>query len=680
MRSEFAFHQALFGYDSGHHLLASSVQLSSELRHMLAIATDLSGSAPPKGFESAFTGLPLAGTNYYALFCTWLAPEVHRPGCVWSQVLFLELADFGEIADLGELRHVFNRPALGGWEEYRKQPKLVLREKAPSMPRRSERVDAERILCALYGAPSSSVVFPAKEASNAEDLVFSLWSQQWPRLRRNFRFSTGSFSDRGRGGAPFDLQVTPESNRRAWQRKDSFLMLDDSAQDYASSRLNSEAWIEVAIKDLLDPEFREFRSFLRTFGIDVNDSRSAFAQLGSIFSRTSGLVDQNWTEMLDSVGETFADPSDALTLKTWLVTCTDWPSNLDRAFATVAFVLARGRSKAYSNVAFDFGGVAPHLWKSRRKEVLSILANVVREDENPASTAFAAAVSKVVVAGELKSVLAERPELLQLLFVHSPQLAFSAETWQLPENTQWRIYEVIDGLSLEEGAWGDVLAAMLVTGSNVAVRDVVRKAGRHAIDGALRWLEKATTQERLPSQQWREALAMPAAERLGNSDMDPPAALALCAWFLLPQSVPTVLSASRSDIQRLASQPLKALPSVLRLYSAFLLVTVGLRAGNAGGVQLVARGFFQVYEALASGDYPWESWQMLAPVLPYVGFWREWDRCEKLRRAVRERFASEFGSVLVALRDAAFRPEHQEIVGLIGSGMSAGGGLDDRLL
>jgi hypothetical protein len=37
---------------------------------------------------------------------------------------------------------------------------------------------------------------------------------------------------------------------------------------------------------------------------------------GSTFYRTSARVDQNWTDMLDSVGETFADPADALKLKT----------------------------------------------------------------------------------------------------------------------------------------------------------------------------------------------------------------------------------------------------------------------------------------------------------------------------------------------------------------------------
>jgi len=463
-----------------------------------------------------------------------------------------------------------------------------------------------------------------------------------------------------------------------WQRKDSFLILDASSQECLSSDTASHTWIDVAVRDLHEGNTGKFRSFLRTYGIDVNDSRRAFAQLGSVFSQTSKRVDQDWTAILKWTGDIFSDPSDALSLKTWLVNCPDWSSNLERTLPTVGFVLAPELSKAYSSVAFDFGMVAPHLWKARRREVLALLAKVMREDEHPASTAFAAAVSKQVTASELKSVLAERPELLQLLFFHSPQLAFTPEAWQLSQNTQWRIYEVLDGLSLQEDAWADVLAAMLVSGSNVAVRDVVRKAGHHAIDGALRWLEPM--REQLPPDQWRDALANPAAERLRHSDDCAPTALALCAWFLGPQLVPGVLSASRPDVQALAARPLNAIPSALRLYTAFLLVTLGLRAGGRVGVEPLARGFFEVYDALASGNYTWESWQMLAPVLPYVGFWREWDRCEKLRRAVRERFSSDLGTALEALRRAAVRPEHQAVVRLIGSGFTAPSGVDETLL
>ena len=86
-------HQALFGYDAGHHLLRTSTQLAPEVSRALSVATDLSGSPPKEGYEMSFTGMPLPGTEYYGLFCTWLAPEMPRPGCVWSHVLLIDIAE-----------------------------------------------------------------------------------------------------------------------------------------------------------------------------------------------------------------------------------------------------------------------------------------------------------------------------------------------------------------------------------------------------------------------------------------------------------------------------------------------------------------------------------------------------------------------------------------------------------
>jgi hypothetical protein len=40
-----------------------------------------------------------------------------------------------------------------------------------------------------------------------------MWDQQWPRLKRAFRFCTLSFAGRSAGGSVFDLQFLPESGR-----------------------------------------------------------------------------------------------------------------------------------------------------------------------------------------------------------------------------------------------------------------------------------------------------------------------------------------------------------------------------------------------------------------------------------------------------------------------------------
>jgi hypothetical protein len=76
------------------------------------------------------------------------------------------------------------------------------------------------------------------------------------------------------------------------------------------------------------------------------------------------------------------------------------------------------------------------------------------------------------------------------------------------------------------------------------------------------------------------------------------------------------------------------LPEALRLPAAFLLVMLGLRANGTEGATLLARGFFNVYDALDGAAEPPEAWRLIQPQLPVLWFWQEWDRCEKLRRGL----------------------------------------------
>src|SRR5262245_54967263 len=99
MAEQLRIEQALFGYREGHQLLAASVPLVPKVRQFVANVTDGSGPETSEGFDSAYTGLPIPDTSYYALFCTWPAPEMPQPGCVWSHVLLLDLADLARIPD-----------------------------------------------------------------------------------------------------------------------------------------------------------------------------------------------------------------------------------------------------------------------------------------------------------------------------------------------------------------------------------------------------------------------------------------------------------------------------------------------------------------------------------------------------------------------------------------------------
>ncbi|WP_354234952.1 hypothetical protein [Bradyrhizobium sp. I1.8.5] len=75
----------------------------------LAAARDLASNVSLGPGESYLTGLPLTEPVRYALIRTLPAPEMPRPGCVWSDVLLLDqrlLTTIGSLASLlGEFRH-----------------------------------------------------------------------------------------------------------------------------------------------------------------------------------------------------------------------------------------------------------------------------------------------------------------------------------------------------------------------------------------------------------------------------------------------------------------------------------------------------------------------------------------------------------------------------------------------
>ncbi len=629
------FHHALFGYDGGHQLLVASLSLPTDTRHFLAVATDMSGSAPAEGFNHSYTGAPVPGTNFYALFCTWLAPEMPRPGCVWSHVLLLDLADIAELRDLGTLRRLFLRPATPLQLEHYSRPLLYPAQRGPTAQSSSDENLAPRLLAALYGEPQRPVVVPAAAVSPAhEDVVFALWSQQWPRLRRNFRFSTGSFADRGRGGPAFDLQITPEANRSAWPQDGLHIFLGLNSESATKMIRCEEAWVRVVLDDLLHPDAGGFRSFLHTFGADVTSLRAALIPFARIHSRFGMDFPASWMDTLRAIATEFPAPEQARTLKQESVAtplpCSE-EAKLSRLMDCIGFLCVEDTTGAFAQVGFDFEVALRNLWSVRRQDIADILSKPPLTEVR--WTALANAVAVFIETGEMSWLFEVHPELLVPLIRLNPRLATAPSVWELPDRIQWAVVEALEAQvdSVWPTVWCDIIRAKLTGGNEVAAREIAQHAGPAALETALKWLVE-THSTRLVSPLWREVLRPLAEERLAGGNLTPHE-LAFCA-AMVPPPVAAALPATRSDIQELAVNSLNILPAPLRLPTAFLLCTLGLQASEWDGAALLARGFFPVLEALDGAVEPPEAWRMLQPHLPTLWFWEEWDRCLKLRRGL----------------------------------------------
>lgn len=631
--------QALFGYRDGHNLLATSTALAPRVRQFLATITDSSGPENNKGFEGAFTGLPVPETDFYALFRTWPAPEMPRPGCVWSHVILIQIADLARIPTLFQLGKLCSRPSVPiDSARYEEPLALDVTKAEESAAGKPDQRRLHYLVRALYEHPEAGVVILDEECASWENAVFHVWAQQWPRLRREFAFSTGSLSDRRLAGIPFDLQIAPISSERLWRRAGaSTLLLNFSASPPEPFGEAAPQWVDVTEADLRDESDRRFRQFLFDYGSDVEKPRAAFSKLAAVYKHVGTVSESAWADLLRTVGESFPVPTEAVRLKRWLVTLPASlnPSDkLERAWSIVSFLLDSQCNAAYPSLDFDFANSAVSLWKEKREQTITLLSRLVQRDEKPAAISFAEGIASAVDSASLGAIAEGHGELVPLVIRHNPALAFEIATWKLSGHIQTQVYETLTKLALSQADWGRIVGAMFIAATYVSVREAVAMAGPSAMTGAFRWLEHQVAKEVLPSHAWRDALAPCAVAQLSQTKDLQPAQLALCAWCVPSEDVRRILSASREDVQGMAEASPDAIPAPLQVSTAFLLLTLGLRENSDAAANMVLRNFFTVHSALATGAHSSESWWLISPELPALRWWRDWDRCEKLRQAV----------------------------------------------
>ncbi|QTC89192.1 GAP1-N1 domain-containing protein [Brevundimonas pondensis] len=264
-------HQTLHGYSDGHRLISSSLSLAGQDARTMQVMSDLSGPGVKPGVDGYLTGYPLEGVGKYVLARTWAAPEMPRPGCVWTHSLLIDNADLAAMTSTNTLRQSFRRPDAGALRSYASPIELDVKG-APLRIDVDERV--RLILNALYTVPDRGIAADAAEPSHDETLVLAIWMQQWPRLRRAFSFCTLSGVERSLRSGPLDLQLAAGPQRSSRTRFPQSAFPDEVGADPA---------LEPLLADLVDPTASDLREFLRRVGGDVEGGRRAMISLCRLY-------------------------------------------------------------------------------------------------------------------------------------------------------------------------------------------------------------------------------------------------------------------------------------------------------------------------------------------------------------------------------------------------------------
>lgn len=294
--------QTLHGYGHGHQLLSSSTNLSIEVKEILLIQSDLSGSSIDNGFKEYITGYPLSN-NKFAFAKTWYADEMKRPGCVWTHTLLIDFSDLGKIPDFDKLLLYFRRPTINDYVIYQLILELDVKELL-SREIISQDSITSTIMSTLYEEFHSGVMVPADSSFMYEKIILQIWSNQWPRLRRNFTFCSGSLNNRFLNGKEFDLQIIPKKNAESVLRKSTVKIFTG---DYF---VRNNVWIET----IYSARKNELRHFLWVYGSDIPGTREYFIPLILMYSELSK-KNKSLKKVTGILAEYFNEPNEAKHLK-----------------------------------------------------------------------------------------------------------------------------------------------------------------------------------------------------------------------------------------------------------------------------------------------------------------------------------------------------------------------------
>jgi hypothetical protein len=641
--------QALHGYQDGHRLLAVTDDLTREGRYAVLGMSDMSGRSMVAGFEEYITGYPIPDSDTYAIAKTWYAPEMDRPGCVWTHTLFIESRDLGDIPDLSELLHLFRRPRISkkpsGWFEYETPLSFTPRPSGGGTSLGGIDLLYRRILRSLYDTPQPPVVLLAENSRDFEAIAFAIISQQWTSLRIKFRFCTGSISNRSMDNRPFDLQVVPFETAREVNREIPKAAFIDP-RGWAPPD-DEPDWLDVVLRDLSGDASASYRHFLGQFARGAFDGRSAFAPLTELYAvLAGGAMCPSLSSLVNSVASRYPKSRGGRLLKRAVL---GYRAPLTRAYFADAAEpdLLHALATARTPEAFDIDSLAlekrvEKLWEGDRAGSLQLINSLIRDDHNSIGERILYLLVRSLTLADATALSFEIPGLLPLMVHLNPATAASPELWRGDGDRQ---RELFDAATSDKGLAYDMQRALvhgILAGGSDAVADrAILKLGPLCVDVVLRWFDDM--QGGSPwdiSPGWRLALASQPGLLLKwlESASDPrEATVALVADLLSPNSRDVISHGGAMWLRPRRQAPGPLQETIRNRFHAFLL-TLGFRNPGAGSELLVARSFAVTHRALAGNNLGHDAWIWREGYLPSLSWGRNWDKCERLRRGLAESF------------------------------------------
>lgn len=643
-----SIHQAIHGYRDGHRLLSSSTPLPPDASRTMLVLSDMSGPSMQPGFDEYLTAYPLPGTELFVLAKTWYAPEMQRPGCVWTHSLLILRSRVARVP-CASLLGAFRRPQLDGVESAATKPVEVDETSGDTTPDAfADRGLAAAMIGAVLGQPRPVIVV-AEAAAQFEALFLRLWEELWPAEKTRFSFCTGALMPRANAGVLLDLQAVPRAIPPSQFRKSasSALLLDLRAPG------KPEAWVDLVLDGAVKGD-ATFRTWLEA-AAGADAGRAVVPSLAPIF------------------GEWHAPGSSARSALTSVVSAKELEAGARNRLVGMAFdrantesgaagrrellhVLCAHRNTDLASMASMLEDQTKRLFEESRPEGVALVLLLLGSELTEVGERVLRAGVLLLVPNDVDTFGDAQSPFLPTIVGANPALAQSPILWQRVGGRAIDVLSELAGADLDEGARGSVVDAIFSSGRDVSVDAVVRFGGRVAIIRALSALASGQLQL---SWQWRTALsAQPNTVLEWLESLSSPSLrdLELGSRFVSPK-------ATQSRLVTVWKSGTASSGSVAPRVAAFGLTLAFWEADVKS--PLLAVCFQPAYDAASGSRLEHEEWEWLREQAPSVSWYRDWDRCERLAAALARLLTNRDASLEIVFGIVHSRPAIRKVTALL---------------
>lgn len=589
----------------------------------MLVMSDVAGPGVASLGLPYLTGYPLAESGMYALAKTWPAPEMSRPGCVWTHTVLIGFADLAALAAPSTVAGLFQRPTTPSLDVYSRSVLVEPNEHfvgRPFSPAASSWF--AKLASAVYEHPDAQVWARRSEGDEVDEAVLRLWDQQWPRLKRSFRFCTLTSRDRSQEGMPFDLQLISGSE------SSSHLHFASTADGFEATSKSTGPWLDDLLHDAQFPQTSTLRPFLRKLGADMLGGREAMRPFCSLHA---ALESTDTVGVSDAIRRVELSPVfSASTLVRSIVTqaaMANFPSAVDDH--VLDFVIDNFALLPETVVSEKQASLVQMLWRRDPRRLLH-LSNDAHPELRDAIRAGVDAIPADEVIDKLSQVDDLALPLLSLLPATAEVPHFWERTQLLPTLAAQA------GVDLTKDA---VLRAMMLGLTEpISIQAAVRVVGSVAALNCLQCLAGSSNVDYIARPWLRFVCAdlNAVAQFLTNESAPTSKLLLLLAATLDPDAVPNDVGVDPwyTALNRVTAAE-GQLPFELQVFG--FRRALGWRSRSVA--ELLKLTFEPLHAAAVSDNFPEQQWRLFESSLPWAPFGQQWDFAIRLRRATARKCA-----------------------------------------